>query len=142
MRCWWPSCIFGGGDGYKVTARFLNAGQLVKGNEVQLGGVNAGTVDEIKITDDGRADVTLKVKEEFVPLPVGTRAVIKQRSLSGIANRFVDIQLGDGDGAKIEDGGMIGRTRPTPRSSSTSCSTSSTPWPASPCRTSSRGRAR
>ena len=38
---------------------------------------------------------------------MGTRAVIKQRSLSGIANRFVDIQLGDGDGDEIEDGGMI-----------------------------------
>ena len=99
--------FFGGGDGYKVTARFLNAGQLVKGNEVQIGGVPAGTVDDIQITKDGRADVTLKIKEDFVPLRVGTRAVIKQRSLSGIANRFVDIQLGDGDGPEIEDGSLL-----------------------------------
>ena len=100
--------FFGGGDGYKVTARFLNAGQLVKGNEVQIGGVPAGTVDDIQITPDGRADVTLKIEEKFTPLRVGTRAVIKQRSLSGIANRFVDIQLGDGDGQEIEDGALLG----------------------------------
>ncbi|MDQ3644930.1 MAG: MlaD family protein, partial [Actinomycetota bacterium] len=99
--------FFGGGDGYKVTARFLNAGQLVKGNEIQIGGVPAGTVDDIQITRDGRADVSLKLEEKFVPLRVGTRAVIKQRSLSGIANRFVDIQLGDGDAAEIEDGAVL-----------------------------------
>ena len=99
---------FGRGGGYEVTARFLNAGQLVKGNEVQIGGVPAGAVDDIQITDDGRADVTLKIEEKFVPLRMGTRAVIKQRSLSGIANRFVDISLGDGDGPTIKDGGILG----------------------------------
>ncbi len=100
--------LFGGRGGYKVTARFLNAGQLVVGNEVQIGGVPAGTVDDIQITRDGRADVTLEIEEKFVPLREGTRAVIKQRSLSGIANRFVDISLGDGDGPEIADGALIG----------------------------------
>ncbi len=28
----------GGGGGYTVTAKFINAGQLVKGNPVQIGG--------------------------------------------------------------------------------------------------------
>ena len=37
--------LFGGGGGYEVTARFLNAGQLVKGNVVQIGGAPAGSVD-------------------------------------------------------------------------------------------------
>lgn len=101
--------LFGGGSGYTVTARFLDAGQLVNGNQVQIGGVPAGTVGDIEITKDGRADVTLKIEDQFVPLRVGTRAVIKQRSLSGIANRFVDIQLGDGQAQEIEDGGVIGQ---------------------------------
>jgi len=100
--------LFGGGGGYEVTARFLNAGQLVKGNVVQIGGVPSGTVSSIKITPDGRADVKLTIEERFTPLPVGTRAVVKQQSLSGIANRFVDIELGDGDGAGIKNGGLIG----------------------------------
>ncbi len=45
--------LFGGGGGYQVTARFLNAGQLVKGNVVQIGGVPSGSVSSIKITPDG-----------------------------------------------------------------------------------------
>jgi len=100
--------LFGGGSGYQVTARFLNAGQLVKGNEVQIGGVPAGSVDSIRITPDGRADVKLTIEDRFTPLPRGTRAVVKQQSLSGIANRFVDLELGDGDGPTIAGGGRIG----------------------------------
>ena len=53
--------LFGGGGmgGYKVKARFLNAGQLVKGNPVQVGGVPVGSVKGMKITDDGQAEVEL-----------------------------------------------------------------------------------
>jgi len=99
--------LFGGGSGYTVSGTFNDAGQLVKGNQVQIGGVPAGTVEEIEITPDGRARIDMKVETKFTPLPQGTRAVIKQRSLSGIANRFVDLQLGDGDGPTIADGGEI-----------------------------------
>ena len=99
--------FFGGDGGYTVTARFLNAGQLVNGNEIQVGGVPAGSVEDIEITDDGQADVTFKVSDEVAPLPMGTRAVIKQRSLSGIANRFIDLELGNGGGETIADGGRI-----------------------------------
>ena len=46
--------LFGGGTGgYKVKARFLNAGQLVKGNPVQSGGVPIGSVTGIRIADNG-----------------------------------------------------------------------------------------
>ena len=45
--------LFGGGGGYTVKARFLNAGQLVKGNPVQTGGVPIGSVTGIRITSDG-----------------------------------------------------------------------------------------
>jgi phospholipid/cholesterol/gamma-HCH transport system substrate-binding protein len=103
--------LFGGGGAYKVTARFTNAGQLVPGNEVLIGGVPAGSVDDVRITSDGRADVTLKVKDQYAPLREGTRAVIKQRSLSGIANRYVDLQLGPGTAEAIKDGGRIGPDR-------------------------------
>ena len=44
----------GGGSSYTVTADFLNAGQLVKGNPVQSGGVPIGSVKDIDITDTAR----------------------------------------------------------------------------------------
>ena len=83
----------GGGGGYTVKAEFQNASQMVKGNLVQVGGVEAGTIDEIELNPDGRAIVTMTIQDEYAPLKVGTRATIKQLSLSGIANRYVDLTL-------------------------------------------------
>src|ERR687893_689019 len=101
--------LFAGDGGYRVTAEFTNAGQLVKGNEVKAGGVTVGTVKDIDVTQDGRAKVTLGISDsDYEPLRRGTRVMIKQASLSGIANRYVDLHLGPANGDQIEDGGTIG----------------------------------
>jgi phospholipid/cholesterol/gamma-HCH transport system substrate-binding protein len=101
--------LFRGDGGYSVTAEFVNAGQLVKGNEVKAGGVTVGSVKGIDITQDGRAKVTLGISDpDYEPLRRGTRVLIKQASLSGIANRYVDLQLGPANGGEIDDGGVIG----------------------------------
>jgi phospholipid/cholesterol/gamma-HCH transport system substrate-binding protein len=83
----------GGGGGYTVKAEFLNAGQLVKGNLVQVGGVRAGSVKEIKVTPQGQAVVTMQIDDDYAPLKQGTRATIRQASLSGIANKYIDLRL-------------------------------------------------
>src|SRR4051794_1270470 len=50
--------LFGsGGKDYTGYAVFENAGQLVKGNLVEVGGVSVGTIDDIKLTDNGQAQV-------------------------------------------------------------------------------------
>ena len=78
--------FFGGAtDPYEVKATFLNAGQLVKGNPVQASGSPFGSVSKIVITPNGQAEVTLKIKGERAPLRQGTRATVRQASLSGIA---------------------------------------------------------
>jgi phospholipid/cholesterol/gamma-HCH transport system substrate-binding protein len=102
--------MFRGGGGYTVTAQFLNAAQLVKGNQVMVGGTPVGSVKDIKITEDGQAQVKLSVKEDYDDLPAETQAVIRQASQSGIANRYVELQLPSNEkrsGKKIEDGGRI-----------------------------------
>jgi phospholipid/cholesterol/gamma-HCH transport system substrate-binding protein len=101
----------GGGGDYTVTARFQNAAQLVKGNLVQIGGTKAGSVKDIGVTSDGQAEIKLSIDETHAPLRRGTSATIRQASLSGIANRYVDLQLPPGDKddtGEIEDGGEIG----------------------------------
>jgi len=101
--------LFTGDGGYRVTAEFVNAGQLVKGNEVKAGGVAVGSVKDIDVTQDGRAKVTLGIDDsDYQPLRRGTHVTIKQASLSGIANRYVDLQLGPANGEEIDDGGVIG----------------------------------
>jgi phospholipid/cholesterol/gamma-HCH transport system substrate-binding protein len=101
--------LFRGDGGYRVEAEFLNAGQLVKGNQVKAGGVAVGSVQDIDVTADGRAVVTFSIDDsDYSPLRRGTRVMIKQTSLSGIANRYVDLHLGPEGGEEIDDGGLIG----------------------------------
>jgi phospholipid/cholesterol/gamma-HCH transport system substrate-binding protein len=101
--------LFGGAGvgGYKVKARFLNAGQLVKGNPVQVGGVAVGSVEGIKITGDGHAEIEMSINGDHAPLRRGTRAEIRQFSQSGLANRYIDLKLPPHTDDEIPDGGVI-----------------------------------
>jgi phospholipid/cholesterol/gamma-HCH transport system substrate-binding protein len=100
--------MFGGDSGYKVTAVFENAGQLVKGNQVRVGGRTIGTVDEIKLDDNSQAVVEMTIDDDqLTPLNEGTTATVRAPSLSGIANRFVALNPGPDDGEEIDDGGRI-----------------------------------
>jgi paraquat-inducible protein B len=57
-----------GGGGYTVTAEFLNGGQLVPGNPVQVAGADVGTVENLRISDDGTALVRFSVDDECAAL--------------------------------------------------------------------------
>jgi phospholipid/cholesterol/gamma-HCH transport system substrate-binding protein len=98
-----------GGSSYTVQAVFQNASQLVKGDLVQVAGVEIGEVTEIDLTDDGHADLTLRITDDtYAPLREGTLATVRQASLSGVANRYIDLRLPTGAGRKaIDDGGVI-----------------------------------
>ncbi len=104
--------LTGGDDGYEVTAEFTNASQLVTGNEVTVAGTRAGTVERIELGDHGNALVTFSVDEQYAPLPAGTIAQIRSFSLSGVANRQVQLTLPADDGGEpIPDGATIGRSQ-------------------------------
>jgi phospholipid/cholesterol/gamma-HCH transport system substrate-binding protein len=74
---------------YKLV--FETGGQLVKGNQVLIGGASVGSVDDVKLIDNGQAEVDISVDR---PLHEGTSAIIRATSLSGIAKRSVSIQPG------------------------------------------------
>src|SRR3954452_8017955 len=98
----------GGGGGYQVKAEFLNAGQLVKGNPVKVAGTSVGAVKSVDVTQDGHAVVPFSVDNGYSPLRRGTKAIVKETSLSGIANRYIDLQVGPQSGTEIADGGRLG----------------------------------
>jgi phospholipid/cholesterol/gamma-HCH transport system substrate-binding protein len=103
--------LLSGGNDYTVHAQFVSASQVVKGNEVKVSGVTVGSVEDVELTDDGQADVTLAISGDgYHPLRRGTRAIIRQASLSGVANRYVDLQLGGGDQPAIDEGGTLPTT--------------------------------
>jgi phospholipid/cholesterol/gamma-HCH transport system substrate-binding protein len=91
---------------YEVKAQFVNSSQLVKGSPVQSGGVPIGSVSDIGVTPNGQALVTMKIKKDG-PLRRGTLAQIKQLSLSGEANRYIDLTFPSSRAAKIPNGGRI-----------------------------------
>ena len=94
---------------YRVTARLQNASLLVKGNEVRSAGRTVGLVEDIRLTRDGQAAVELRIDDgDIAPLHEGTQAIVRQASLAGIANRYVDLRLGSATEAAIPDGGTIG----------------------------------
>jgi phospholipid/cholesterol/gamma-HCH transport system substrate-binding protein len=106
--------LFRGGGGHTLTAEFQNASQLVKGNQVTIGGTPVGSVADIKLTDNGRAEIEMSIKDDYKDIPVETQAVIRQASQSGIANRYVELQLppqNKRSGKKIADGGRIPITK-------------------------------
>jgi phospholipid/cholesterol/gamma-HCH transport system substrate-binding protein len=102
--------LFRGGGGYTVSAVFENGGQIVKGNIVEIAGVQAGSVKSISITPDGQAKIKMGIDGKYKPLPAATRAIIRQASQSGYANRYVELQLPPGatkGSPTIKDGGTL-----------------------------------
>jgi phospholipid/cholesterol/gamma-HCH transport system substrate-binding protein len=105
--------MFTGGPGYTVSATFENAGQLVRGNYVEVAGHPVGTVESVKLDDHGQARIEMSVGSGFDPLHEGTTAVIRATSLSGIANRYVELNPGPNSAPKIASGGRISADRTT-----------------------------
>jgi phospholipid/cholesterol/gamma-HCH transport system substrate-binding protein len=104
----------GSGDDYIVYAQFQNASQLVRGNEVRIAGSQVGSVEDIELTNPGSARIKIKITEKgYTPLRRGTRAIIRQTSLSGVANRYIDLQLAGANRSEIDDGGTIEVTETT-----------------------------
>jgi phospholipid/cholesterol/gamma-HCH transport system substrate-binding protein len=99
-----------GEDPYRLTLEFESSSQLVKGNEVKIGGIPVGKVTSIDLTEDYRAEVEIEIDpdEEMVPLPEGTVAAIRNDALASVAGRYIQLSPGPADAPKIEDGARIG----------------------------------
>jgi phospholipid/cholesterol/gamma-HCH transport system substrate-binding protein len=100
-----------GGSTYQL--RFENAGQLVKDDDVQVGGRRIGSVRKITLTDDNQAEITISVQDGYAPLHEGTTALIRATSLSGIANRYIALTPGPNSNHKLPEGATLGTDKTT-----------------------------
>ncbi|NIP55541.1 MAG: MCE family protein, partial [candidate division Zixibacteria bacterium] len=93
---------FGEKEGYVVYAYFRNAAGLDEKTKVKMAGVDAGTVEEIKLTD-GRARVSVRMYPE-VALYSDASALIKSTGLLG--DKVLEVSAGSEE-PKLKDGDKI-----------------------------------
>ena len=86
---------------------FQSAGQLVKDDDVQVGGRRIGSVRAIELTSGNQAAIKITVQEPYAPLREGTQAIIRLTSLSGVANRYVALTPAPGDAKELPDGATL-----------------------------------
>jgi phospholipid/cholesterol/gamma-HCH transport system substrate-binding protein len=97
-----------GGDGERqYRLLFQTAGQLVPDNDVQVGGRRVGSIKKIELTDDNQALMTIAVEEPYAPLHAGTSAVQRLTSLSGVANRYIQLSPGPDSNAELAEDAVI-----------------------------------
>jgi len=99
--------VFAGGGGANYQLIFADAGQLVRGDEVQVGGVQVGTVTNIELTHDFKAKVTIHVQPSFAPLHEGTVAQVRVPSLSTVAGRYIALTPGPNNAPALPAGATL-----------------------------------
>jgi virulence factor Mce-like protein len=102
---------------YELKAEVPNAANLVKGNDVRVGGARVGAVTGIEPVQhrDGAvtALLTMKLETAVKPLPVNSTVLIRPRSALGL--KYVEITKGTSSKG-LQDGATIPlrQARPTP----------------------------
>ncbi len=99
--------VFGGGGGASYRLEFKEADQLVRGDQVQVGGVPVGSVTNIVLTRDFKALITIHVDSSLTPLHQGTLAQVRVPSLSSVANRYIALEPGPNNNPTLASGSRL-----------------------------------
>ena len=99
--------LLGDGNTTTYTIRLINAGQLVNGDDVQIGGRRVGSIDSIELANNNEAQIKISVEEPYAPLHQGTTATVRATSLSGIANRYIALTPGPNNADELPSGSTL-----------------------------------
>jgi phospholipid/cholesterol/gamma-HCH transport system substrate-binding protein len=99
--------VFSGGGGADYHLEMNEAGQLVLGDQVQVGGVPVGSVTGIALTPDFKARITIHVNSSLTPLHEGTISEIRVPSLTTVANRYVALTPGPNNRPALANGATL-----------------------------------
>ena len=97
--------VFAGGGGSTYKIEFAEADQLVRGDQVQVGGVPVGSITTIELTPDYKALITIHLNG--FKLHEGTVAEVRTPSLSSVANRYISLDLGPNNRPEIAPGSTL-----------------------------------
>jgi phospholipid/cholesterol/gamma-HCH transport system substrate-binding protein len=99
--------LFGRASGTSYQLVFGEAGQLVRGDQVQVGGVPVGSITDIVLTKDFKARITIHVDSSLTPLHEGTVAQVRVPSLSSVANRYIALSPGPNNKPALAAGATL-----------------------------------
>ena len=93
---------------YQVKVPFNEATQLAQQSDVRISGVSVGKVQTIEVSPDGkRALATIDIEDKYGPIPEGTRAILRTKTLLG--ETYVELTPGDADGPELPDGATLAK---------------------------------
>jgi len=95
-----------GASGYVVTADFDDIGGIRKGADVMIAGVVMGRVDNVRLTKDDQAELTLRI-HDGVELTSDVIASVRTKGIIG--DRFIRLSQG-GDDTYLKNGSSIEET--------------------------------
>jgi ABC-type transporter Mla subunit MlaD len=93
---------------YQIKVPFNEATQLAQQSDVRISGVSVGKVQTIEVSPDGkRALATIDVEDKYGPIPEGTRAILRTKTLLG--ETYVELTPGDADDPDLPDGATLAK---------------------------------
>jgi phospholipid/cholesterol/gamma-HCH transport system substrate-binding protein len=91
---------------YEIKVPFNEATQLAQQSDVRISGVSVGKVQDIEVSPDGQqALATIDIEDKYGPIPKGTRAILRTKTLLG--ETYVELTPGDSDGPDLPDGATL-----------------------------------
>jgi phospholipid/cholesterol/gamma-HCH transport system substrate-binding protein len=93
---------------YEIKVPFNEATQLAEQSDVRISGVSVGKVQNIEVSPDGKqALATINIEDKYGPIPEGTRAILRTKTLLG--ETYVELTPGDSDGPELPDGATLAK---------------------------------
>ncbi len=99
---------------YDVRIQLPNAANLVKGNEIRIGGARVGvieTIDAVQNGDETNAIVDAKLDQDLEPLPVDSTFIVRPRSALGL--KYIELTPGRAK-AGFKAGSVVPLSQATP----------------------------
>jgi phospholipid/cholesterol/gamma-HCH transport system substrate-binding protein len=93
---------------YRIKVPFQEATQLAQQSDVRISGVSVGKVQTIEESPNGRqAQATIDIEDKYAPIPQGTRAILRTKTLLG--ETYVELTPGNADGPQLADGATLAK---------------------------------
>jgi phospholipid/cholesterol/gamma-HCH transport system substrate-binding protein len=91
---------------YEIKVPFNEATQLAQQSDVRISGVSVGKVQDIVLSPSGeQALAKVNIEDKYGPIPKGTRAILRTKTLLG--ETYIELTPGDRDGPVLPDGGTL-----------------------------------